>query len=697
MSGRRGSEGERSFDIEGLLSAVREQWITAVVFFFAVLFAAAIGTALTERRYRAVALVQLLPRAGSEMETTAVVNQDDAGYAESRDRARTRIQIMMSRRVREEVVARYRSRGGTDLPEGDAGAEKLLRSMEVAPREDTELVEVAVLHPNPVSAARLANLVTEVYAEANLDSRTDAARETRVWLEGKSGGYREELQAASARAMAYKEAHGVSDIDEAVSGVSARLTALQTAAGTSQTERVLLESRYSEHRRLLADKEYAVLAGMFDDASLDTMARQRAEVVTESADVLSRYGAAHPEHQQAVERIKLIDRLIHEEVRRNVEGEASRLEALRQEERRLAEEIEKVKVELLATQKLQGEYMLLKREEERARELVDSLGARGAEVELQASTRLNDMRVVDVATPPTRPAEPNVLLNLAMGMVIGAAGGVGLALVRQRIAGTILASRDLERSLDTTLLGTLPSLPKNVPARERDLYAFDRPRSFPAEAFRVVRAVLQTYPAAGPCRRLLVTSCLEGEGKSLTAIGVAGAFAQLGQRVLLVDGDLRLPRLHTVFGVERSPGLTDALVNLENVAAYAVPTQVPRLDLLPCGTQVEYPNEFVSSPELAGIVDELSNHYDVILFDTPPVGLVSDALSLAACTDGLILVVRRGRASRRVVQQVLLQLRQSGVRVLGSLLNDVPRRPGDAGYGSRYYNDTARVVRQPKG
>jgi len=439
-----------------------------------------------------------------------------------------------------------------------------------------------------------------------------------------------------------------------------------------------------------------VLAGMFADASLDTMARQRASVVTESADVLSRYGAAHPDHQRAVERIKLIDKLIEEEVRRNVEGEASRLEALRREEKQLAAELEKVKLELLSTEKLQGEYSLLKREEERARELVDSLGARGAEVELQASTRLNDMRVVDAATPPESPAEPNVLLNLALAIVVGSAGGVVLALLRQRTAGTVLSSRDLERSVDATLLGTLPSRPTDCPPRERDLYAFDHPRSFPAEAFRVVRAVLQTYPASGSCRRLLVTSCLEGEGKSLTAIGLAGAFAQLGQRVLLVDGDLRLPRLHTVFGVERSPGLTDALVNLDNVASYAVGTQIPRLDLLPCGTQVDYPNELVSSPEVAGIIQELSTHYDVILFDTPPVGLVSDALSLAACADGLILVVRRARASRRVVQGVLTQLRQSGVRVLGALLNDVPRRAGDAGYGSRYYNDQTRVVRKPK-
>ena len=111
---------------------------------------------------------------------------------------------MLSRSVREEVIRRYRSRGGTDMPEGDEGADQLLSSMEVAPREDTELVEVAVLHTNPESAAKLANLVTEVYAEANLDSRTDAARETRVWLEGKTGGYREALAAANARVIEFK-------------------------------------------------------------------------------------------------------------------------------------------------------------------------------------------------------------------------------------------------------------------------------------------------------------------------------------------------------------------------------------------------------------------------------------------------------------------------------------------------------------
>lgn len=681
------------FDIEGLLQAVRHQKLTVVAFAGAVVVVAGVLTALTPRQYEGVALIRLLPRAGQELKGNEVVNHDDGGYMEARERARTQLQLIQSRGVREETLRRYAALGHTDLQPTEAGVEALAGALSARPREDTELVEVGVLHANPEAAAILANLVVEVYLTANLESRTDAARTSTVWIEGQRSTTQAELDAAVARVMDFKQQHDVVDIDEKVDGISARMTALQAAAGEATTQRVLLESRHQEHLRMVARGETDVLAGAFDDAGLQTMARERAMIVTEAADVLSRYGEAHPDHQRAVARIKRVDALIAEEVKRNVESERSEIETLKQQEARIAEELVSVKADLLAKQRLRAEYEGLKEAEDRARSLVRALGERGAEVDLQARTRLNDVRMVDPAVTPTRPAKPNWKLNLAVALALGLGGGVALALLRHNVNAVFLSPGDIARFLSTPLLGAIIRLPNGVGGDDAPLYPFDHPRSRLAEGFRGVRAILQVSEPKSSCRRLVVTSSLPEEGKSFCAVGLGVAFSQLGQRVLLVDCDLRLPRLHRVFGVEAAPGLTDGLEGDDDPARGVVRSRVPGLHLLCSGTRTDYPNELLASDAAQARFDALAAVYDVIIFDTPPAGLLSDALAVARGADGVVLVVRRDKAPRREVQRTLSQLEQAGVQVLGAVLNDLPLERSAAGYGSRYYDESARTGR----
>ena len=179
-----------------------------------------------------------------------------------------------------------------------------------------------------------------------------------------------------------------------------------------------------------------VLAGMFpEDATLDTMSRERATIVVESAEVLARYGEQHPERQRAVERMARVDALLEEAVQRNIEGVRSQVRTLERKESQIDEELQKVKDELLERQRLQQQYDEMKLDEERARKLYDTLRARVTEVELQAHSELNDIRIVDRAVTPTRPSSPNLSLNLAVALFVGTLGGVALAVGRHRFFG----------------------------------------------------------------------------------------------------------------------------------------------------------------------------------------------------------------------------------------------------------------------
>lgn len=671
------------------MQAITEQRKAFLGFFCTVVFVVLVGSLLQTKKFQAIALIQLMPRAGQEMAANEVVNNDAAGYLEGRDRARTQIQIILSRSVSSEVLTRYAALGNTDIPATDDGIDAFRRTLSAAPREDTQLVEIGVLHTDPEKAAVLANLVAEVYQQSNLEARTDAARTTQAWLDKQTTGSHTELAEATEKALAFKKENNLVDIDQGTDGISTRMSALQTSLGDATSKRVLLESKVSEHRQLLAKRDFDVLAGMFADPGLQTMAQERARVKTESAEVLAQYGTQHPEHQRAVGRIQQIEDLIAAEVERNIEGERSEVDTLRRQEVALTKELDEVKAELAERQRLQGQYSELKLAEDRARRVYEGLGERGADVGLQANSRLNDVRILDRAVPPKRAASPNIPLNLAMAIVVGVGGGLGLALVLNRLNDTIMSPGDVERYLDTPLLGTILSLSaSSKTVAQRAMHSFDHPRSMSAESLRSIRAVLQTFPPNGRSRRLLVTSCIEGEGKTHVAIGVAVTFAQLGQSVLLVDADLRLPQLHKLLGTSETPGLSEALIDSEANEPFVLRTRVPRLCLLPRGSAVDYPNELLASPQVEKVLSRLATMFDVVIIDTPPAAVVADALSLARQADGVILVVRRGRVNRALVTKTLAQLRTMGARILGVALNDVPRGKDAA---SHYYDETART------
>lgn len=678
---------EKWLDLRYLVEVVQAQRVTFLAFSVAVVVAALIGSLLSPKEYRAVALIHLMPRAGQEVDVNEVVQYDAANYMEGRERARTQIQIILSRTVREEVVFRYNALGYDDYQTTSADLDRLRGKMSAGPREDTQLVEISVAHADPDRAAILANLVAEVYREGNLEARRDTARETKLWLEDKSGQYRDTVDAASQAVLAFKAEHDVVDIDEKVDGIAQRMSALQKARGEAATQRVLLETSYYEHSRLLRAERYDVLSGMFDDPTLEALSREHASVVTEAAEVLARYGEQHPEHRAAVAHVQQVEQLMAAEVRRSIEAERSEVNTLRRQEERLVDELSQVKLELLEKQRLQEQYDELKTAHDRVRGVFDSLGERGSEVDLQAHTSLNDVRVVDWALPPSRPAKPDIPLNMVLALGVGVVGGLGLALLRHRLDETISSPEDAERDLGEPLLGAIPSLVAEAAEGSLALYSYHHPRSLVAEALRGIRAVLVTHLGRGRSRRLLVTSCVAGEGKTATATALAIAYAQLGERVLLIEADLRNPRLHEIFELPVEPGLPDAMQPDQDPARFALATTIDNLFVLPAGARVQFPNELLASPDMGRTLDRLSDSFKMIIIDTPPAALVSDAKALAGDVDGIVLVVRRGVVPRRVAVETLGSLHQVGARVLGVVLNDVP-----PGRNTRYYDRADREM-----
>jgi len=289
------------------------------------------------------------------------------------------------------------------------------------------------------------------------------------------------------------------------------------------------------------------------------------------------------------------------------------------------------------------------------------------------------LTLVQQATVPSKPVSPNLLVNLALGLLVGLALGVGLAVLRQVLDTRIRNERDIALVTEAAIIGGIVFDPK---ATSRPLIVQDDPRSPRAESFRTLRTNLQFLDVGNGGRSFIVTSSIQGEGKSTTTTNLAIALADSGVRVLLVDADLRRPKVANYMGLEGSVGLTDVLIGRAALADVVQPWGRGRLSVLPAGTVPPNPSELLGSAQMGRLLTELRSSYEVVLFDTPPLLPVTDAAILSRFVGGVILVVAAGRANRHHVSGAISALANVGSTVSGVVLTMLPTKGPDAyGYG----------------
>ncbi|TXK16209.1 polysaccharide biosynthesis tyrosine autokinase [Microbacterium wangchenii] len=311
----------------------------------------------------------------------------------------------------------------------------------------------------------------------------------------------------------------------------------------------------------------------------------------------------------------------------------------------------------------------------------------------QAASPVQLSRVKD-ALPPTKAVSPNVPLNLALGALVGLAAGLGIAVLRAVLDTKVRNARDIEALTDRPLIGAIPFDPK---AKERPLILEADPHNTRSEAFRSLRTNLQFLEMDGG-HSFVVTSSLPSEGKSTTAINLAVALADAGKRVALLDCDLRKPKVSEYLNIEGGAGLTDVLIGRARVADVMFPWGKRPLYVLPAGKIPPNPSELLGSKQMGQLLEALSNEFDVVLCDAPPLLPVTDAAILSRATSGSIIIVSAGRTTTHQLNGALDALETVGGKVAGLVLTMVPTRGPDAygyGYGYGYGGYGTYVSSQP--
>ncbi len=298
--------------------------------------------------------------------------------------------------------------------------------------------------------------------------------------------------------------------------------------------------------------------------------------------------------------------------------------------------------------------------------------------------RINNIRIVERPSRPQQPVVPNVLLNGLVGLAAALVLGLGVAVGREQLDRSMKTPDDLERELGLSFIGLLPAVDVDDGAIELILH--EKPTSGIAEAARAIRTNVMFMSPDRPYRTVLVTSAGPSEGKTMVACCFAIAMAQAGRRVVLLDCDLRRPRLHRIFGKSQEVGITTAILEANPIVSrIAQETQVPRLSVVTTGPLPPNPSEIFHSEAFAKLLEGLKAQFDCVVIDSPPVTPVTDATILSASVDGTLLVVRAFQTSKDLARRAARSLGDVGAHIIGGILNSVDLNRHEYGYRYYYY------------
>jgi exopolysaccharide transport family protein len=566
-----------------------------------------------------------------------------------------------------------------------AAMDTLIRNLVVAPLRNSRIVDLSYRSPDPDQAAALVNAHAHAYIEQNLEFKFLSSKEATDWLAQRLGEQRHAVEASESALQQYREKNDAVPLGTQENIVVQKLSDLSAAVTRAKTERIEREALHNQlvsiqHDRVALDTFPAVLSNTFIQAQKAELANlQRQE-----AALSDRLGDRHPDIIKMKTSIQAAESKLQGEIEKVVQSIRNQYLSALAQEQSLTSALDSQKREALSMNRKAIEYSVLQREVESSRQIYDSLLQRAKETGISGELRTSNVRIVDLAETPTKPVSPRRGLNILLGLLGGIMFGGCLAFFLEYVDNRIKSPDELKQHLGLPALGLIPAIAAKVLQNgQSPLMNRGVPPSF-AEAMRTLRTNVLFSSAVDGGKSLVVTSTGPGEGKTLVASNLAIAFAQAGQRVLIIDADMRRPRVHEVLSLPQEPGLSNVLVGSVKASEAIKATGITGLWILASGRTPPNPPELLGSQRFRDLLDSLRDHFDWVIVDTPPVMAVSDAALIAHFATGVVYVVGAEMTSRFAAQSGLEQLQSARAHVVGAVLNRVDLER-DAYYYSHYY------------
>jgi polysaccharide biosynthesis transport protein len=656
---------------------------------------------------------------------------DSSGsYSTPESYMETQVKLLQSESLLEHVIDKLKIQQqrptgwrslASRLPEKDELIRKIQRNLTVRTSGNSRLLEVLYESPDPKGAADFANTLVSEFIELSQEARWKSAEGTAEWLTNHLNIMKVQLEQSEAQLQDYARTSGLTFTSEKENLAENRLKELQEELSKAQADRIASQAKSEGAKSKPADS----LPEILEDPTMRDYHQKLAELQRQYAELSTTLTPEHYKVQRVQAQInELKFAMINERnnVLRRIGNEYTA--ALRRETLLSKAHAEQEKVVADQSEKA-IHYDTLKRDVDSNRRLYETMLQRVKEASLASAMRDSNVLVVDRAKPPLLPYRPSLPMNSAIGLFGGSLLGFGFVLLRERVDRRISAPGDTQVYLDLPELGVLPLdetaasrqisnglLPRrsasSVPSQSSlksslgdcpELATWKRKPSMLAECARttLTSILLPSENGEGP-RVIVLTSPCPGDGKTTVACNLSIAVAEIERKVLLIDGDLRRPRLHKVFGVSNTWGLSDVLwadTPLETVPISHVvrESEVSGLYLLPGGSCGVTPWNLFYSPRMSRLLKRLRTEFDMIMIDAPPMIHLADARVLGRLADGVILVVRAGQTTTESALFASQRFSEDGTRVLGTVLNSWDPRI-TRGYGYESYREYQAHVGQ---
>jgi capsular exopolysaccharide synthesis family protein len=574
-----------------------------------------------------------------------------------------------------------------------------LGSLGVGRVPNSQLLDVSFASTDRQLAAQIVNAHVDNFIEENFRSRYAATSLASNWLAGQLDELKAKVEASEDARISYERANQIWTLDDKQDVTTQKLADLNRELTSAQADRINKEAGY----QLAQNENYDAIPAVQTSPVIQDLIKRQSDLSSQYNQALNQYGPKFPKVVRLQEQIQDLDQLLSNEKKNVVNQTEAEYQGSRQRELLLQQALDQQKVEASAMADKMVQYNILVRDAEANKQLYDGLLQKLKEAGINAGLRSSNIRVVDPALVPTVPAKPQKSRNIELAIMAGLVGGIGLAFLREYMDNTVKSPDDIETLTRLPSLAVVPAFAgenglgrkllkasKTNGQGRAELVSHMQPQSQMSEAFRALRTSLLLSQADSPPQTILVSSALPREGKTTAAVNLALTLARLGDKTLLIDGDMRKPSIARALDIAdgRHVGLSSYLAGASSLEQVMVSYPgLTNLSVIPTGPVPPNPADLLSSYRLAEMMTELRSRFKFIVVDSPPIMSATDAVIMSAVADGVIVVVRSGETPKEALTRTRDLLISVKARIIGVVLNAVDASFSDYHYYPYFYGE----------